>query len=71
MNNKLKWGGKRQESEAGFFAGTTAVQAADENGWVVSITPSGGWNPAYIAGRTGIGMSQRMQSFELDPSITP
>ena len=62
---------KRQEFEEGFFAGTTAVQAADENGWVVSITPSGGWNPAYIAGRTGIGMSQRMQSFVLDPSINP
>lgn len=25
--------------------------------------PSGGWNPAFIAGRSGIGLSQRMQSF--------
>jgi gamma-glutamyltranspeptidase/glutathione hydrolase len=44
-------------------AGTTTIQAADEAGWVVSITPSGGWIPAVIAGRTGIGLSQRAQSF--------
>jgi gamma-glutamyltranspeptidase/glutathione hydrolase len=44
-------------------AGTTSIQAADEAGWVVSITPSGGWIPAVIAGRTGIGLSQRAQSF--------
>ena len=49
-----------------FTAGTTSVQAADEKGWVVSVTPSGGWNPACIAGNTGIGMSQRMQAFVLD-----
>jgi len=30
---------------------------------VVSVTPSGGWVPAVIAGHTGIGMSQRAQSF--------
>jgi gamma-glutamyltranspeptidase/glutathione hydrolase len=57
--------------ERGFFAGTTSIQAADEEGWVVSVTPSGGWIPATIAGRTGIGMSQRMQSFVLDESINP
>ena len=57
--------------EEGFYAGTTTIQAADEEGWVVSVTPSGGWNPACIAGRTGIGMSQRMQSFVLDPRINP
>jgi gamma-glutamyltranspeptidase/glutathione hydrolase len=57
--------------EAGFYAGTTSIQAADEEGWVVSITPSGGWIPATIAGRTGVGMSQRMQSFVLDESINP
>ncbi len=55
----------------GFFAGTTSIEAADEEGWVVSVTPSGGWNPACIAGRTGIGMSQRMQSFVLDPAENP
>ena len=46
-----------------FYAGTTTIEAADEAGWVVSITPSGGWVPAVIAGRTGIGLSQRAQSF--------
>ena len=30
---------------------------------MVSITPSGGWIPAVIAGRTGVGLSQRAQSF--------
>ena len=46
-----------------FYAGTTSIEAADSAGWVVSITPSGGWVPAVIAGRTGIGLSQRAQSF--------
>jgi gamma-glutamyltranspeptidase/glutathione hydrolase len=49
--------------EEGFYAGTTSIQAADTSGWVISITPSGGWVPAVIAGRTGIGLSQRAQSF--------
>ncbi|MBC7930873.1 MAG: gamma-glutamyltransferase, partial [Rubrivivax sp.] len=26
-----------------FYAGTTSVESADEEGWVVSVTPSGGW----------------------------
>ena len=46
-----------------FYAGTTTIEAADEAGWVVSITPSGGWVPAVVAGRTGVGLSQRAQSF--------
>ncbi|MEZ5559067.1 MAG: gamma-glutamyltransferase [Pseudomonadales bacterium] len=54
-----------------FLAGTTSIQAADAEGWVVSVTPSGGWIPAVIAGRTGVGMSQRMQSFVLDPAQNP
>jgi gamma-glutamyltranspeptidase / glutathione hydrolase len=54
-----------------FTAGTTSIQAADENGWVVSITPSGGWVPAVIAGRTGVGLSQRAQSFVLDRAENP
>ncbi|HNP78502.1 MAG TPA: gamma-glutamyltransferase [Cyclobacteriaceae bacterium] len=54
-----------------FTAGTTSVEATDEEGWVVSITPSGGWVPACIAGNTGVGMSQRMQSFVLDASENP
>jgi gamma-glutamyltranspeptidase/glutathione hydrolase len=54
-----------------FNLGTTSIQAADEEGWVVSVTPSGAWIPAVIAGRTGIGMSQRAQSFVLDQSENP
>jgi gamma-glutamyltranspeptidase/glutathione hydrolase len=53
------------------WRGTTSVEAADKEGWVVSITPSGGWLPAVIAGNTGVGMSQRMQSFVLDSIINP
>jgi gamma-glutamyltranspeptidase/glutathione hydrolase len=48
---------------AQFHAGTTSIEAADSSGWVVSITPSGGWVPAVVAGKTGIGLSQRAQSF--------
>jgi gamma-glutamyltranspeptidase / glutathione hydrolase len=53
------------------WAGTTSVEAADAEGWVVSITPSGGWLPACIAGNTGVGMSQRAQSFVLDATLNP
>ena len=55
----------------GFWTGTTSIQAADEQGWVVSVTPSGGWVPAVIAGTTGFGMSQRAQSFVLDEAENP
>ena len=54
-----------------FYTGTTSIQAADAAGWVVSITPSGGWIPAVVAGRTGVGLSQRMQSFVLHPEENP
>ncbi|HET9486084.1 MAG TPA: gamma-glutamyltransferase [Chryseosolibacter sp.] len=53
------------------WTGTTSIEAADKEGWVVSVVPSGGWVPACIAGRTGIGMSQRMQSFVTDPKLNP
>ena len=61
----------QEEFKATFNAGTTSIEAADEEGWVVSITPSGGWVPAVIAGRTGVGLSQRMQSFVTDPADGP
>ena len=57
--------------ETGFRAGTTTIHAADKAGWVVSIVPSGGWIPVCIAGNTGVGMSQRMQSFVLDEAENP
>lgn len=53
------------------WRGTTSVEAADKEGWVVSVTPSGGWLPACIAGHTGVGMSQRLQSFVLDSTLNP
>jgi gamma-glutamyltranspeptidase/glutathione hydrolase len=51
--------------------GTTSVETVDAEGWAVSVTPSGGWVPAVIAGHTGIGLSQRMQSFVTDPAEGP
>ncbi len=58
-------------SDDSFYAGTTSVEAADAEGWVVSVTPSGGWIPAVIAGNTGIGLSQRAQSFVLNAAENP
>jgi gamma-glutamyltranspeptidase/glutathione hydrolase len=69
-----KWPPAKLKKEAdleSFWGGTTSIQAADEQGWVVSVTPSGGWVPAVIAGQTGIGMSQRAQSFVLDEAENP
>ena len=54
-----------------FYRGTTSVVTADKEGWLVAVTPSGGWIPAVIAGTTGIGLSQRMQSFVLDARENP
>jgi gamma-glutamyltranspeptidase/glutathione hydrolase len=54
-----------------FYVGTTSIEAVDDKGWVVSVTPSGGWVPAVVAGHTGIGLSQRMQSFVTDPDENP
>lgn len=54
-----------------FHAGTTSIQAADKSGWVVSVTPSGGWIPAVIAGKTGVGVSQRGQSFVIHEKDNP
>jgi gamma-glutamyltranspeptidase / glutathione hydrolase len=59
------------DHDAGFLAGTTSIQAADAEGWLVSVTPSGGWIPAFVAGNTGVGLSQRMQSFVLDERLNP
>lgn len=65
-NNSLK-----EDYQDRLWRGTTSIEAADKDGWVVSVTPSGGWLPATIAGNTGIGMSQRMQSFVLDSTLNP
>jgi gamma-glutamyltranspeptidase/glutathione hydrolase len=60
-----------EQFRQGFHSGTTTVVSADAEGWLVAVTPSGGWVPATIAGRTGIGLSQRLQSFVLDPALNP
>jgi gamma-glutamyltranspeptidase/glutathione hydrolase len=75
------WGEKTTTTQSGsqsdaefdedFHAGTTSIQTADAEGWVVSITPSGGWVPAVIAGNTGVGLSQRMQSFVTNAADGP
>ena len=70
-HSKMPERSAQAEFDRHFHLGTTSVEAADDQGWVVSVTPSGGWLPAVIAGRTGIGMSQRMQSFVLDPADNP
>lgn len=67
----LRNGSSMVEYHDRLWRGTTTIEAADKEGWVVSITPSGGWLPACIAGNTGIGMSQRMQSFVLDEQLNP
>jgi gamma-glutamyltranspeptidase/glutathione hydrolase len=63
------------ESDSAFYEafgrGTTSIQTADSAGWVVSVTPSGGWIPAVIAGRSGVGLSQRAQSFVTDAREGP
>ena len=59
------------ELEEEFFTGTTSMQTADTEGWVGSITPSGAWIPTVIAGETGIGLSQRAQSFVLHERENP
>jgi gamma-glutamyltranspeptidase / glutathione hydrolase len=46
---------------------TTCVDAIDKDGVAFSSTPSGAWMPSYIAGETGIPLTQRAQSFLLVP----
>ncbi len=46
---------------------TTCVDAIDKDGVAISITPSGAWMPTYIAGDTGVALTQRAQSFLLVP----
>jgi gamma-glutamyltranspeptidase / glutathione hydrolase len=70
-NSNYPFANEEEAYQDRLWRGTTTVEAADTSGWIVSITPSGGWLPATIAGRTGLGMSQRMQSFVLDSTIDP
>lgn len=49
---------------------TTAIEVVDREGNLFSATPSSGWllDGAFIAGDTGVPMSNRMQAFRLDPA---
>ncbi|MEW6367576.1 MAG: gamma-glutamyltransferase family protein [Acidobacteriota bacterium] len=49
---------------------TTAVNAVDSTGNLFSAVVSGAWilDGAFIAGDTGVPLSQRMQQFSLDPA---
>lgn len=48
---------------------TTCVNTVDQDGNLFSATPSSGWviGGAFIAGDTGVPLSNRMQAFDLDP----
>lgn len=48
---------------------TTAIEIVDRDGNLFSATPSSGWllGGAFVAGDTGVPMSNRMQAFRLEP----
>ncbi len=71
LEKKATGGEDWEARDETFQRGTTSIQAADKDGWVVSITPSGAWIPPVIAGKTGIALSQRAQSFVLKPEDNP
>ncbi|MEO8314175.1 MAG: gamma-glutamyltransferase [Pseudomonadota bacterium] len=49
---------------------TTAIEVVDAKGNLFSSTPSSGWlvGGAYIAGDTGVPLSNRLTVFDLDPA---
>jgi gamma-glutamyltranspeptidase/glutathione hydrolase len=49
---------------------TTCVNVVDKDGNLFSATPSSGWllGGAFVAGDTGVPLSNRMQVFDLDPA---
>lgn len=56
------------EKESG-SGDTTCVNTVDRDGNLFSATPSSGWmlGGAFLAGDTGVPLSNRMQAFDLDP----
>src|SRR5207245_3313203 len=59
-----------QGEKSGAVAGdTTCVDVVDKDGNLFSATPSSGWllSGAFIAGDTGVPLSNRMTVFDLDP----
>ncbi len=59
----------RPSGATGVAGDTTAVNAVDASGNLFSAVTSGAWvlDGAFIAGDTGVPLSQRMQQFSLDP----
>jgi gamma-glutamyltranspeptidase/glutathione hydrolase len=51
-------------------ADTTAIEVVDAQGNLFSCTPSSGWliGGAYVAGDTGVPLSNRLTIFDLDPA---
>ncbi len=49
---------------------TTAIEVVDASGNLFSCTPSSGWliGGAYVAGDTGVPLSNRLTVFDLDPA---
>ena len=58
------------KAKTGPTADTTSVQVVDKHGNLFSCTPSSGWllGGAYVAGDTGVPLSNRMTVFDLDPA---
>src|SRR5258708_3635710 len=58
-----------QGKVAGSNSDTTSIAIGDAKGNLFSCTPSSGWigRGAFIAGDTGVPMSNRMTVFDLDP----
>jgi len=60
-----------QGTPSGVEAGdTTCVDVVDKDGNLFSATPSSGWllGGAFVAGDTGVPLSNRMTVFDLDPA---
>ncbi len=59
-----------QGEKASGSGDTTCVNTVDHEGNLFSATPSSGWmlGGAFIAGETGVPLSNRMQAFDLDPA---
>jgi gamma-glutamyltranspeptidase / glutathione hydrolase len=58
---------ERLRHRNGAQQGTTCVNVIDQDGNLMSATPSAAWIPAVIAGDTGIPLSERAQSFVMTP----
>jgi gamma-glutamyltranspeptidase / glutathione hydrolase len=60
----------RLKRPGGPASDTTAIEVVDARGNLFSCTPSSGWlvGGAYIAGDTGVPLSNRMTVFDLDPA---